>query len=80
MAIAALSGQEGNGERTEISGTQLEVAVLARERVHRTFRRLTGSRLEDLLTEARPDHDRPAAEPPAVEPGTATPPDGGAAP
>jgi len=80
VAIAALSGQEGNGERTEISGTQLEVAVLARERVHRTFRRLTGSRLEDLLAEARPGHDRPAAEPPAVEPGTATPPDGGATP
>jgi len=50
-AIAALSGQ-GNGER-EINASQLEVAVLARGRVHRTFRRIQGGRLEELLGQAR---------------------------
>src|SRR4029077_6985782 len=34
-AIAALSGQ-GNGERSEINGSQLEVAALMRGRAHRT--------------------------------------------
>jgi proteasome alpha subunit len=53
-AIAALS-QQGNGERSEINGSQLEVAVLMRERAHRTFRRITGARLEDLLGRAAPD-------------------------
>jgi proteasome alpha subunit len=52
-AIAALSGQ-GNGERGEINGSQLEVAVLARGRVHRTFRRIRGAQLEELLGKAQP--------------------------
>ena len=52
-AIAALSGQGGNGERGEINASQLEVAVLARGRAHRTFRRIRGSRLEELLGEAQ---------------------------
>jgi proteasome alpha subunit len=51
-AIAALSGQ-GNGERTEINGSQLEVAVLARGRAHRTFRRIRGAQLEQLLGQAQ---------------------------
>ena len=51
-AIAALSGQ-GNGERSEINASQLEVAVLARGRVHRTFRRIRGARLEELLSQAQ---------------------------
>jgi len=51
-AIAALSGQ-GNGERAEINASQLEVAVLARGRVHRTFRRIRGARLEELLSDAQ---------------------------
>jgi proteasome alpha subunit len=55
-AIAALSGQ-GNGERAEINATQLEVAVLARGRAHRTFRRIRGARLEELLAQARPGAD-----------------------
>jgi proteasome alpha subunit len=53
-AIAALSGQ-GNGERSEINASQLEVAVLARGRAHRTFRRIRGARLEELLSQAQPD-------------------------
>jgi proteasome alpha subunit len=51
-AIAALSGQ-GNGERGEINASQLEVAVLARGRAHRSFRRIRGARLEELLSQAQ---------------------------
>jgi proteasome alpha subunit len=49
VAIAALGGQ-GNG--SEITAAQLEVALLDRGRAHRAFRRLTGTRLESLLTQA----------------------------
>ena len=52
-AIAALSGQGNNGERGEINASQLEVAVLARGRAHRTFRRIRGARLEELLSQAQ---------------------------
>ncbi len=68
-ALAALVGQ-GNGP--EIAPSQLEIAVLDRTREHRTFRRLTAKRLEELLAEARgssppstaggPDADAPARE------------------
>jgi proteasome alpha subunit len=51
-AIAALSGQ-GNDERSEINASQLEVAVLARGRAHRSFRRIRGARLEELLSQAQ---------------------------
>ena len=51
VAIAALSSQ-GNGEGG-INASQLEVAVLARARVHRTFRRIRGARLEELLSQVR---------------------------
>jgi proteasome alpha subunit len=50
-AIAALSSQ-GNGERSEVNASQLEVAALMRGRAHRTFRRITGARLEELLATA----------------------------
>ncbi len=64
VAITALSSQ-GNGaaggaaaqgaeQREGITGAQLEVAMLDRSRSHRTFRRLTGVPLDDLLAEARP--------------------------
>jgi proteasome alpha subunit len=59
-AIAALSGQ-GNGERAEIKAGQLEVAALVRGRAHRTFRRITGSRLEGLLAQAKPGPGADAA-------------------
>jgi proteasome alpha subunit len=65
MAIAALSGQ-GNGDRGEINASQLEVAVLARGQVHRSFRRITGSRLEELLSQSTagpPDAAAAPAEP-----------------
>jgi proteasome alpha subunit len=58
VAIAALGGGQVKGEgeagggRSEITAAQLEVALLDRGRAHRAFRRLTGTRLESLLTEA----------------------------
>jgi proteasome alpha subunit len=61
-ALAALSTPGNGGERTEYTAAQLEVAILDRARDHRTFRRIRGARLEELLREARP---APAAEPPA---------------
>ena len=60
-AIAALSGQ-GNGERADINGSQLEVAVLARGRAHRSFRRIRGSRLEQLLGQAQSDGKAPGGK------------------
>jgi proteasome alpha subunit len=57
-ALSALTAP-GNGERTEFAAAQLEVAILDRARDHRTFRRIRGARLEELLAEARP---APAAE------------------
>jgi proteasome alpha subunit len=53
VAIRALAGQ-GDGDRQDITATQLEVALLDRGREHRAFRRLTGPRLEGLLAEALP--------------------------
>ena len=50
-AIAALSSP-GNNDG-EINATQLEVAVLARGRAHRAFRRVRGARLAELLGQAR---------------------------
>ena len=52
-AITGLSAG-ANGDRPEINASQLEVAVLDRSRVHRTFRRITGARLESLLAEGAP--------------------------
>jgi proteasome alpha subunit len=59
VAIGALSTPlKGDGEaaggRSEITATQLEVALLDRGRPHRLFRRLTGARLEALLSGALP--------------------------
>jgi proteasome alpha subunit len=59
-ALAALaappaqgSSSAGNGAQTDLSASQLEVAILDRARAHRTFRRLHGPRLEELLTQSR---------------------------
>src|SRR5690348_1633398 len=83
-ALSALSAP-GNGERTEFAAAQLEVAILDRARDHRTFRRIRGARLEELLAEARPaaeaadaeaaDAEAPAGETPSgsASPGSASP-------
>jgi proteasome alpha subunit len=51
VAIEALAGQ-GNGGRQELKAAELEVALLDRSRPVRAFRRVTGTRLEGLLTAA----------------------------
>jgi len=44
----------GNGaQASELNAAHLEVAVLDRARAHRTFRRLRGTRLEELLAASR---------------------------
>ena len=78
-ALAALAAP-GNGERPDIGTSQLEVAVLDRTRPHRTFRRLQGARLEQLLAESRaaePAEAESAESPEAGAPATgpASPPD-----
>jgi len=65
VALGALTGGQENGDGTDITAAQLEVAVLNRAGEHRRFRRLTGARLEALLAEARPA----AASDTAEEPG-----------
>ncbi|MEO3771165.1 proteasome subunit alpha [Micromonospora sp. B9E7] len=69
VAVQALStvGGEGGAART-IAANQLEVAVLDRHRVGRTFRRITGAALTALL-----DGDVAAAEQPAEAGGPDTP-------
>jgi proteasome alpha subunit len=66
-ALAALAGQ-GNGGTSEINASQLEVAVLMRGRAHRTFRRLTGARLEELLPAGGTAATRRGAAPSAPPP------------
>jgi proteasome alpha subunit len=61
-AITSLAAQ-ANGDRVEINAGQLEVAVLDRSREHRTFRRVTGARLESLLAEVGPAAPAPEPEP-----------------
>jgi proteasome alpha subunit len=74
LALAALAGQS-NGEPGEASASQLEVAVLGRPRGHRTFRRIGGARLDELLAAAAPGSGRgsgrkAAAQPPGDSAGT----------
>jgi proteasome alpha subunit len=52
VAIGALMSQANGEQRPDVTGSQLEVAVLDRSRSHRMFRRLTGDRLDALLAEA----------------------------
>jgi proteasome alpha subunit len=72
-ALAALSAP-GNGDAPQLAADQLEVAVLDRARAHRTFRRLRGPRLEELLTEARSSNSSAVTEP-AGSPGPAAAPE-----
>jgi len=66
---AASASASGNGEA--LTASQLEVAILDRTRAHRTFRRLRGVRLEELIAEIRESGMTAATapdEPAAVEP------------
>jgi proteasome alpha subunit len=60
-ALAPRSPPRGAGQRetSEINATQLEVAVLVRGRPHRAFRRLSGARLGELLSEGGTPARRP---------------------
>ncbi|WP_456788976.1 proteasome subunit alpha [Cellulomonas sp. P5_C5] len=49
LAVRTLGAAEDGGEPRTIPAAQLEVAVLDRTRPRRTFRRLAGALLEDLL-------------------------------
>jgi proteasome alpha subunit len=69
-ALGALSAS-GNGERTEMPASQLEVAILDRARDHRTFRRIRAARLEELIRESRADSNTP--ETPETPEAPATP-------
>jgi proteasome alpha subunit len=75
-ALGALSAS-GNGERTEMPASQLEVAILDRARDHRTFRRIRAARLEELIRESRADSNTPETpetpEAPAAPPTPGTP-------
>jgi proteasome alpha subunit len=52
-ASSSSSSSSGNGQPAELTAAELEVAILDRARAHRTFRRLRGARLEELLAESR---------------------------
>jgi len=52
LAASAAAGAAANGQ-PELTAANLEVAILDRARAHRTFRRLHGPRLEELITESR---------------------------
>jgi len=75
-AAGSSSAASGNGEA--VVATQLEVAILDRTRSHRTFRRLRGARLDELIAEVRSSGttavtaDEPAA-PEAGEPESTAP-------
>jgi proteasome alpha subunit len=62
-AASAAASTAANGTPAELSASQLEVAILDRARAHRTFRRLQGPRLEELIAESR---SAAAAETPAA--------------
>jgi proteasome alpha subunit len=69
-APAAASGAAAasNGSQPELTAANLEVAILDRARAHRTFRRLAGPRLEELITESRAAETAEAAEAEPPEP------------
>jgi proteasome alpha subunit len=79
-ALAALatppaqgSSSAGNGAQTDMTGSQLEVAILDRARAHRTFRRLHGTRLEELLAQSRAGGSDSGSGTSASDSGSGTP-------
>ncbi len=72
-AAAAGPAAAGNGAQPELTAANLEVAILDRARAHRTFRRLHGPRLEELIAESRtPAATETPAETPAEAPAPET--------
>jgi len=66
LAVEVLAVPAEGAEAKQLGATQLEVAVLDRERPRRTFRRVVGPLLERLLNHADPTADAPVDE---VHPG-----------
>jgi proteasome alpha subunit len=62
LAVGLLGADPAGGPTRELAPTQLEVAVLDRNRPRRTFRRITGQLLERLLSADDPTRDAPAAD------------------
>jgi proteasome alpha subunit len=83
-AASAPAGAAGtaNGAQPELTAANLEVAILDRARAHRTFRRLHGPRLEELIAESRPAEaaSAPADGGDTAAAGPAEPPTGPAVP
>jgi proteasome alpha subunit len=80
VAMNALASQ-GDGDNGESGGVYLEVALLDRSRPLRKFRRLTGSKLDELLAQALPSGETPSngSQPGGETAGGGTPAGGGAA-
>jgi proteasome alpha subunit len=60
--VAAGQAAAQNGAQPELTAGNLEVAILDRARPHRTFRRLEGPRLEELIAESRAAGDAETGE------------------
>ena len=74
---ASASAAAANGAQPELTAANLEVAILDRARAHRTFRRLAGPRLEELIAESRAAGATETAEAAATdEPSSDDPPTG----
>jgi proteasome alpha subunit len=70
--VAATPGQQAtNGSQPELTAANLEVAILDRARAHRTFRRLQGPRLEELIAQAKASGSAVSVDPEESEPGAA---------
>jgi proteasome alpha subunit len=76
LTAPAASGTAANGSQPELTAANLEVAILDRARAHRTFRRLHGPRLEELIAESRAAGVTETAEAAAEEPSSDDPPTG----
>ena len=67
--VAATPGQPAaNGAQPELTAANLEVAILDRARAHRTFRRLHGPRLEELIAQANASGSTETADAEPSEP------------
>ncbi|MDQ2757138.1 MAG: proteasome subunit alpha [Actinomycetota bacterium] len=72
LAVDALALDPSGGPARTIPADQLEVAVLDRQRPRRTFRRLGGQLLTDLLSIDSPVHDAPSSDGPPGHHGVLT--------
>jgi proteasome alpha subunit len=77
LAATSSAATSANGAQPELTAANLEVAILDRARAHRTFRRLQGPRLEELIAAARATPPEEAsAEPQEASSGSDEPPTG----